>query len=385
MPFRERTRMSLRLELVELHESGLYSVSELAERLEITRATAYKWLGRYRVAGSAGLLDRSRAPRHRPGQMPAWMEAAIVQQRARHPHWGARKLRRVLIERQPQVSWPARSSVHEVLVRNALLSAATRRRALQSVWRVATEHFTASSPNELWTVDFKGQFRLQNARYCYPLTVQDRASRFLLGLRAHADTAGAPVRTCFERLFAECGLPVGIGSDNGLPFAGSGLCRLSRLAVWWMKLGIALYRTRPGCPQHNGAHERMHRTLKDETCCPPAADLRAQQHRFDRFRGEYNGERPHESLGDRTPAQLYGCSNRRLPRRLEQPEYPGHFERRRVSSVGTISWHNRWLFLSEALAGEDVGLEEIADGIWSIYFATTLLARLDARERELIG
>jgi putative transposase len=385
MPFQECTRMGLRLQLVEGYESGLYALSELAERLQITRATAYKWIGRYRVQGAAGLRDRSRAPRHHPGQMPGWVESAIVQERERHPRWGARKLRALLIRKRPQVHWPARSSVHEVLARNGLLSPRPRGRTLQGVWRSAGEHFTASSPNELWTVDFKGQFRLQNACYCFPLTVQDRASRYLLGLRAHRDTAGAAVRARFERLFAEYGLPEGIGSDNGLPFAGPGLCRLSRLAVWWMQLGIALYHTRPGCPQHNGAHERMHRTLKDETCHPPAADLPAQQRRFDGFRGEFNELRPHESLRDRTPAQLYSCSSRRLPRRLEQPEYPGHFERRLVSAGGTISWHSQWLFLSEALAGQYVGLEETAEGIWSIYFAATLLARFDARECELIG
>jgi transposase InsO family protein len=238
-------------------------------------------------------------------------------------------------------------------------------------------------PNDVWTADFKGQFRTRDRVYCYPLTVCDGASRYLLDVRALCSTDTLPARESFERLFREYGLPRVLRTDNGVPFASTGLCRLSRLSVWWIRLGIRPERIAPAHPEQNGSHERMHKTLKAATTRPPERDRSAQQRRFDRFRCEFNHERPHESLGQKTPASLYRPSAHRYPTRLPRPEYPGHDEIRRVGSNGCILWKGRPLSLSHCLCGEDVGLEEVDDGIWSLFFGPLLLARLDQRTRQL--
>jgi transposase InsO family protein len=238
-------------------------------------------------------------------------------------------------------------------------------------------------PNALWTIDFKGQFRLGDRCWCYPLTVMDRASRFLLDCHAQACISGTIVRQRMQRLFQCYGLPQAIHSDNGAPFAATGPTGLSRLSVYWLKLGIQLHRSRPGRPQDNGAHERMHRTLKAETARPPSATLRSQQHRFRRFQSEYNQERPHEALNDQVPARLYRPSPRPYPTRLEPAHYPGHFQVRRVRTDGTIKCFGQLLFVSSALCAELVGLDEVDDGLWAIWFMNHLLGRLDVRTMKI--
>jgi transposase InsO family protein len=238
----------------------------------------------------------------------------------------------------------------------------------------------------VWSCDFKGQFRTGDGLLCYPLTVADGFSRFLLGVQGLDSVAGSQAWPVFERLFREYGLPEAIRSDNGSPFASaSALARLSNLSVQWVKLGIRLERIEPGHPEQNGRHERMHRTLKQETARPPAASRSAQQERFDQFRSVYNQQRPHEALGQQTPAEFYRPSLRPYPSKIVQPDYPGHFEVRSVRPNGEIKWQGELLFLSEALSGERVGLEETADGVWTVYFGTLLLARFDEKERKLYG
>jgi putative transposase len=245
----------------------------------------------------------------------------------------------------------------------------------------------------VWTADFKGHFRTRDSLYCYPLTVKDGFSRFLLGCKGLLSTEHEGVEPVFERLFREYGLPGVIRTDNGVPFATQAIRRLSRLAVWWIKLGIVPELIEPGHPEQNGRHERMHRTLKAETAKPPAANLRAQQRVFDRFRREYNEERPHEAIGQRTPASLYHPSARAYPDKLPAIEYPGHFEVRRVSRNGGVRWRchrsqgpgQPWLNVSHVLAGEYVGLEEVDTEIWSVYFGSVLLGRFDEREMKIYG
>jgi transposase InsO family protein len=246
--------------------------------------------------------------------------------------------------------------------------------------------FQAEAPNEVWTGDFKGQFRTGDGRLCYPLTVADAHSRFLLGVQGLDTVSEAQAWPVFERLFREYGLPQAIRTDNGSPFAAMrAVARLSRLSVRWIKLGIALDRIEPGHPEQNGSHERMHRTLKRETARPPAVSRSTQQERFDRFRGVYNEQRPHEALGQRPPAELYRPSVRPYPAKMPEPAYAGHFEVRSVRSTGMIKWQGEFLFVSEALIGERVGLEETADGVWTVYFGSVALARFDERERKLYG
>jgi hypothetical protein len=241
------------------------------------------------------------------------------------------------------------------------------------------------APNAVWTTDFKGQFRAGDGAYCYPLTVCDGYSRYLLACRGLRSVETTGARGVFDRLFCAYGLPARIRSDNGVPFATAALGRLSALSAWWIKLGITPELIEPSSPQQNGQHERMHRTLKAEATKPARASLAAQQRRFDAFRAEYNGERPHEALGNDTPADHYAPSPRPYPARLAHPEYPGHFEVRYVSRNGGVRWHNRWVNVSHVLAEEYVGLEEVDDGVWSVYFGPVLLGRFDERDLRIHG
>ena len=239
---------------------------------------------------------------------------------------------------------------------------------------------TTDQPNDLWTADFKGHFRTRDGIYCYPLTVADQHTRYLLACQGLLSTKGVGVRPIFDRLFREYGLPSAIRTDNGVPFATTGIHGLSQLNVWWLRLGIQHQRTRPASPQENGAHERMHKTLKAGACRPPRATLGAQQRRFNVFRRQYNDERPHQHLRGRTPASFYRPSPRPYDARLLPIEYPGHFLVKRVTHAGTFRLKHKLLFIANALKTHHIGLEEINDGIWSIYLGSVLLARVDERD-----
>jgi len=380
MPWSETTPMTERVRFIADLESTLYTMTELCRCYGISRTTGYKWAERFVADGPRGLEDRSRAPKSCPHQTEAQVVEALVAAREKHPRWGPRKLLAILAKRHPEWSWPAASTAGEILKRHGLVTPRRRRKRSQPAGR---PHFEVNSPNDLWTCDFKGQFRTGDRRYCYPLTIVDHHSRFLLGCEGQLSTATAGAWAVFERLFREKGLPRAMLSDNGGPFSSPALCGLSRLSVWWIKLGIQPLRIERGKPEQNGAHERMHRTLKAETARPPAADLPAQQICFDAFRQEFNDQRPHEALGQRAPAEFYEPSPRSYPDPLPQVEYPGHFEVRRVRRNGLIKWQGSDLFLSEVLAGESVGLEEVDDGIWSLHFSGQLLARFDERDRKL--
>jgi transposase InsO family protein len=286
----------------------------------------------------------------------------------------------VLRRHDPQVAWPTRSTGCALLKARGLVR--TRRRRDRTRTPPAPLA-PITRPNEVWTTDFKGEFRTGDGVYCYPLTLRDGFSRYVLRCDALLTTRGAGVRRRFERAFAEFGLPERIRSDNGGPFAGTGLTRLSQLAVWWIRLGIQPERIALGHPEQNGSHEQFHRVLKAETTRPPAAHCKAQQQRFHRFRTEYNDERPHEALRDQPPASCYTPSPRLLPARVPPIEYPGHLEVRRVSSTGTISWRGRAVYLTEVLGGEDVAFDELDDGVWLVYFGAVRLARFDERTRHL--
>jgi transposase InsO family protein len=302
--------------------------------------------------------------------------------RRAHPHWGPAKLLDYLAPRHADVAWPAPSTVGDLLVRRGLVRKRRRRRHHQHPGVIPVH---TAQPNDLWTTDFKGQFRTQDGIYCYPLTIADLHSRYLLRCQSLRSTKALGVRGVFARVFAEYGLPGAIRTDNGVPFATTGIHGLSQLNVWWMRLGIQHQRILPAHPQQNGAHERMHKTLKAEAIRPPRGTMSAQQRAFNAFVREYNEERPHAALGGATPASQYARSPREYTGTLPALEYPGHFLVKRVTNAGTFRFKDRLLFIANALKQHHIGLEETGDGVWSIYLHTVLLARLDERDHIIRG
>jgi putative transposase len=382
MPWHGVSTMDLRLEFVRAYHTGRYDMTELCQVFAISRPTGYKWMDRFERHGRAGLVDQSRRPHTSPHATPPTVVALLCEARRRHPTWSARKLMAVLKPHHPEIRWPAKSTGCAHLKAAGLVRARRRHDRHRAP---AGPLAPITAVNETWTTDFKGEFRTGDHRYCYPLTLRDGFSRYVLRCDALRNKSDAAVRPSFERAFREFGLPIRIRSDNGGPFAATGLTRLSRLSVWWMRLGIYPERIALGHPEQNGSHEQFHRVLKAETARPPAADVDAQQRRFRRFAAEYNDLRPHEALNDHPPASCYIRSSRAYPRRLPPIEYAGHMEVRRVNPTGQISWRGRSLYVAEALGGEDVGLEEIDDGIWVVYFSFVRFAQFDERTRCFTG
>lgn len=379
MPWSETCPMEERAKFVLEALEGWTSMTELCARYGISRRVGYKWLHRYEEKGLAGLADRSRAPRRQAAATAPEIVGEIVALRSKHPTWGPRKLRAWLDRERPEGSWPACSTIGAILKREGLTRPRRRRPAAPRAWRPPRTE--ADAPNRVWTTDFKGQFRLGSGRTCYPLTILDAHSRYLLDCRALPSTGHAGARATFERVFAEYGLPDVIRTDNGVPFSSSqALAGLSKLAVWWIRLGIQLERTRRSHPEDNGAHERMHRTLKAEATRPTRKTAELQQRAFNRFRRVYNEERPHEALDLQPPASLYRPSDRRMPQRLEPMSYPESYQTRRVNLHGQVRWRGAYYFVSETLRGQTVGLDFDDGGFWNIYFGPALLAELDDRE-----
>lgn len=380
MPWLETSPMTERMQLVAEYQRGVVPLAELARRAGVSRKTAYKWIARFEAAGALGLQDQSRRPRTCPqATAPAAVEALLALRR-RHPTWGPKKLLHVLRQRHPEMPWPARSTAADVLARHGLVVSPRRVRRPGHPGRPRTP---MTAPNEIWTIDFKGQFRTGDGRYCYPLTVMDGFSRYLLACQALRTTATPPTQAVLTQLFRAYGLPQILRSDNGVPFATTALGRLSQLAVWWIRLGIYPELIEPASPQQNGRHERFHRTLKRETARPPLATLAAQQRRFSAFRLEYNHERPHEALALDTPAARYTPSPRAFPEQIPAIEYPAHYEVRRVSRNGGIRWQHAWINVSHVLGGEYVGLHEVDDGLWDVHFGPLCLGRLDERDGRI--
>ena len=380
MPWRETTPMHQRTLFIADHLRGIRSVTELCAEYGIARKTAYKWIDRYIRRGPAGLEDLSRRPRVAPNVTAEPVVAALIALRHRHPTWGPKKLLAYLARRQPSWKLPGRSVTAALLKRRGLIQRRTRRRVIGHPGKPTT---LIVAPNQLWCADFKGQFRMGNGHYCYPLTATDAFSRYLLGCHALPSTAVEGAKSVFTRLFQEYGLPHYIRTDNGVPFATNTLARLSRLSAWWVRLGILPQLIEPGRPQQNGRHERMHKTLKAEATRPPGTTMHSQQRRFDHFRREFNAERPHEALDQRTPAAVYEPSPRPMPSKLPPLEYPDRFEVRYVSANGGIRWNKAWVNVSTTCVGEYVGLEEIDDGVWNVYFGALKLGRLLERKMKI--
>jgi transposase InsO family protein len=364
--------MDLRIEFMNRVMKG-ETVAELSREFGISRKTGDKFKQRFKRLGEAGLLDLSRAPKVIPHRTPPEVIKLLVDEKKRFPSWGPKKLKNTLEERL-QCELPAVSTIGDILERAGLVAKRGRRRAVPPQ---PTRLREALAPNDVWCIDYKGQFRLGNRSLCYPLTLTDQRSRFILGCDAMAAISDEEARESCEEIFRRYGLPKAMRSDNGVPFASSGLANLTRLSAFWLQLGIELERIRPAHPEENGQHERMHRTLKFETTRPPRTNLLQQQERFDEFVEEFNKERPHEALAMKRPAQVYRVSPRKLPPVLPELEYPQHDDTLAVDRAGYVCHRRRRAYLSAALAYLTVGVREEIDGRWLVTFAKLDLGHID--------
>jgi transposase InsO family protein len=380
MPWKTPTPMEQRHELVLLAKSGEFTVTELCKRFAISRKTAHKWIDRYEEFGPDGLADRSRAPKHSPQRTADEIEQLITSRRREHPTWGAKKLHRILIRDDALENPPAVSTIGEILKRNGL--AGRDRRRPRYTYGTPAELTDPERANHVWAADYKGWFCLGNGSRCIPLTITDLHSRFVILLSADEVSTQAQARRGFERAFREFGLPEAIRVDNGTPFAAMAPGNLSKLSVWWTSHGIRVEFTRRGKPQDNGCHERMHRTLKDECCKVPKEDHGKQQKCFDRWREEFNTVRPHESLNQRTPSELYHRSNVPYDGRTRARLYEPGDEVLRVSSSGSISLGGHKLHVGEALQGTQVALDRLESGIIAVRYANVKLGEFLAESGD---
>ena len=380
MPWKVSGVVEKRRQFVAEWLTERWTMTELCARHGISRQAGYNTVTRYQQAGWDALEERSRAPRHHPNQTATEIERQVVELRQEHMRWGPRKLKVVLERQQPGQSWPAASTIGELLRREGLVIPRRKRRRVDPYM---APFAAADAPNRIWCGDFKGWSRTQNGERIDPLTITDACSRYLLRCQAVEKTDTARVQAIFEAAFREYGLPDAIRTDNGAPFASRAIAGLSRLAVWWMKLGIVPERIQPAHPEQNGRHERMHLTLQQETMSMMAATRRAQQRRFDQFRREYNQQRPHEALDMRTPASCYAPSPRTFPARVHEPEYGSAMLVRRVQLRGQFFWKHEEVFLSETLIGERIGLEAIDDRCYRIFFSDFALAEFDSQTRTV--
>jgi putative transposase len=363
MPWKECNQMDERLRFVGRLLDG-ENMTAVCREFGISRKTGYKIFQRYKDCGLEGLEDRSRRPIRQANRLPFQIERTILQIKRDRPSWGAPKIRERLLRQYPSIKPPAKSTVHAVLERNGMVQPRRKRRYRAE----GTELSEGLSPNELWCADYKGEFQLGNHRYCYPLTITDYRTRYLLACEALESTQARFAFTTFERVFKEFGVPAAIRTDNGVPFSSpTALFGLSKLSVWWLRLGIAIERIKPGNPQQNGRHERMHLTLKKEATKPAAFTLLQQQARFDAFIDQYNNDRPHQALAMKYPAEMYTPSAR-IYSAPPDPEYPFHDRSVRVTRCGRICIGRRKISLSQSFADQLVGIQEVSEKIWLVSF-----------------
>ncbi len=378
MPWKECKPMDERLKFIGRLLEG-EKMAPLCREFGISRVTGYKIFERYKECGLDGLNDRSRRPYRQANRLPFQIERTILGLKKEYPNWGAPKIRDKLIRQYAMIKPPAVSTVHAVLDRHGLVTRRKRRRYKAR----GTPLSKAFASNELWCADYKGEFMLGNRQYCYPLTITDQASRYLIGCEGLSSTKSDFAFAVFERVFKEFGLPAAIRTDNGTPFASAqALFGLSKLSVWWLRLGIAIERIKPGCPQQNGRHERMHLTLKKETTRPPGTNSLQQQARFDDFINEFNCERPHEALDMKCPAQLYSPSKRPYLG-LPEVDYPFHDKDVLVTACGRICMLRKKINISTAMAGQRLGIKEVDDGIWLVSFMSHDLGYIDLEQKTL--
>lgn len=380
MPWKEISAMDQKIRLIGDYLDRNYNITQLSEIYEVSRNTVYKWIKRYKQGGIEGLTAKTTVPLRHPNATSLDIAREIVTLKLKHPSWGPKKVVYWLKQHQPDRRWPAISTAGHILKQAGLV----RPRKKRSRTPPYTEPFQEClGPNLVWSADYKGQFKTGDGQLCYPLTVTDNYSRYLLGCQAlrHPNYNGS--KPVFEAIFKKYGLPAVIRTDNGTPFASTGLGGLSKLSVWFIKLGIKPERIRAGHPQENGRHERMHRSLKAATAKPARGNQREQQKAFNVFIPEFNNERPHEALGMRTPASCHKPSLRSYPERLPEITYHGNYLARQVRHNGEIKWKGEKVYVSEALAGEPVALKQKGEHLWEIYYSTYLLGILDELDMRI--
>ena len=358
-----------------------FTFTDLCKRYDISRKTGYKLIYRYELEGERALEERSHARHFHPNQTDSVIQARLIELKHRYPKWGPNKLHDWLLLNEPEVIWPAASTIGDLLNKYGLVKPRKYRKHVPASDLILSEY---KSANQVWSADFKGQFRVGGRDYCYPLTISDNYSRFLLECKGLTSPNLEDSKKVFEKVFYEYGLPDRMRTDNGQPFAGLGIGGLTRLSIWWLKLGIMPERIRPGCPQENGRHERMHRTLKEATALPAEDNFKRQQNSFDHFRQEYNHERPHQALNGKRPGDVYEKSRREWFGKEFEVIYPYDFEIRKVRLNGEIKWFGKKYYVSELLRGEPIGLETIDDGRALIYFSRLKLGMIDARQDKII-
>lgn len=373
MPWKETCVMDERMKFIGRLLSG-EKLAVLCREYGISRVTGYKLWNRYQEEGTRAVFNRSRAPHRHPNQTPFEIEQLIVRLKREKPYWGAPKIRELVGNRYPTVTLPSTSTVHSILDRHDLVKKRRRRNRFEATASYLSE---PREPNDLWCTDFKGQFRMSNQIYCYPLTLTDAASRFLILCEALEGTAEDPCFAIYERAFQEFGLPGAIRSDNGIPFAcGNSMWNMTRLSIWWIRLGIKIERIEPGNPQQNGRHERMHRTLKLEATRPARGNLLQQQETFEEFKQQFNFERPHQALQMKKPGDMYRKSSRPY-RGLPDITYPGYDKTLQMSNCGRICFNEAKIHVTRSLANQLVGLKEVDHGIWQVDFMSYTLGYFD--------
>jgi putative transposase len=381
MPWRIIDTMDQKIQLIADWQSGLFNVTDLSNKYGLSRPIIYKWVNRYEEQGLDGLKEQSRKPNYSPNQTGDDIIQLIIKEKLKNSNRGPKKVYNQLKRQYPDINWPAPSTIGEHLKKHGLVKDRKRRLRVPPY----TEPFkTCQEPNSVWSTDYKGQFYMQNNHICYPLTISDNYSRYLIKCKGLPGPRYQPTRKVFESAFREYGLPDAIRMDNGTPFASKGIGGLSRLSVWWIQLGIAPERIEKGCPEQNGRHERMHRTLKAEAISSKALNMKEQQTRFDWFCFDYNHNRPHESLGQKPPTDYYHKSEREYIEKPVLPNYDHSFIVRRVCSGGDIKLYGHRYYLTELLYGQDVGLKETADGQLTVYYSFQPIGTIDLRKNKVL-
>ena len=381
MPWKETCAMDEKIQMIGDYLKKEHTVTELGEHYGVSRKTIYKWTGRYQAGGIEALQERTHAPFRHPNATDIETVSDIISAKRRYSTWGPKKVVLWLKRQQPEKDYPAVSTAQNILKKHGLVKPRKTRRHTPPYSQPFHE---CTRPNDSWSIDYKGQFRTGDGRLCYPLTITDNYSRYLLTCQGLRHPSHEATRPLLERAFREYGLPLAIRSDNGTPFASTGLGGLSRLAVWLIRLQVMPERIALSHPEQNGRHERMHRSLKAAVCRPPRKSLAQQQKAFDDFTSEYNRERPHEALGMQTPASFYRPSERCYPSKLPNIEYDSWLAVRKVLPSGGIKWRNTYFYLSQTLAGEPVGLKQISDTAWEVYFSFLLLGILDENKQKVL-
>lgn len=381
MPWNRESPMDQKIRLIGDWLSGDYTKAQLSRIFGISRPTVDKWINRYAQFGEVSLKEHSKAPRHHPNQKQDAIVERLIAEKLKRPHWGPVKLVSRLAMLEPEVDWPAPSTAGEWLKKAGLVRSRKLRRRTPSY---SDPFKDCDTPNKVWSIDYKGQFRLQNGAWSYPLTMSDNCSRYVLLCQSLQNTRYQSARGWIEWVFREYGLPQAIRSDNGSPFASTALGGLSKLSVWWVKLGVVPERIEVGRPDQNGRHERMHKSLKEMAVRPPKRNHRAQQRAFDAFVKEFNEERPHESLGMKTPADCHQISSRVYPEKIPEVEYEEGYTVRRVRHNGEIKWRGEKYYVSDTLAKEPVALKENEEGGWDMYFSFLKIGTFDEKRGRFV-